>query len=76
MLQDNSELQQHPVEFDLLAAFRAQYHHFSNAIQSALVNESEMDTTVLEKWGNDVEEYRVIVTQVHANSERIQNYIE
>jgi hypothetical protein len=61
---DDSESQQRPVKFDLLAAFRAQYHHFSNPIQSALVNECEMDPTILERWGNDVEEYRSMVTQV------------
>ena len=58
MAQDNHSMQSD----NLLNAFRAQYHHFSTAISNAI--QSNVDSMVLARLGDDLDEYDNLVQEV------------
>jgi hypothetical protein len=58
MAQDNGSMQSD----NLLNAFRAQYQHFSIAIPSAI--QSNADSVVLARLGDDLDEYYNLVQEV------------
>lgn len=47
---------------DLLNAFRAHYHRFTQVVHEAIT--SHADSTVLARLGDDLDEYLVLVNEV------------
>lgn len=47
----------------LLSEFRTRYHQYTNAVQEALTS-SALDSNVLARLGDDLDEFGRIVTQV------------
>lgn len=52
-----------PAADELLTAFRTYYHKYTAAINDAIL--SSADTNVLERLGDDLDEYSRLASQVH-----------